>query len=1632
MAATDQLYRSQKTMDIVFGVSCAAMLLTTLWMFADDYYRPFKKVQRTFRDVEATLAEREAVDKLPDPDLVKQKNAAVRRARRDLEQAKAFVAGTERDLKAQREKADEAYRGVKADYDSLMSYYNIAIDDAGQYPEESPRGKAYKKEAEEMRKRLDKLEAQLTEGKSKLDAIDAQIKSQVGSVTEGPEKELAAAEEELKKISGASDRFAKQAAQRAWSTGDTIRALPILDGFESPTKIKQIWLPDLTIDYSFKEVPRYDRCTTCHLGIDRNTFEREALTRLRDDEEASRLTGKLNSAKELLERRYDPVGDSLTSRVYYNLFGHTYKNLGFSPDDLPGERTGHLGLVMLIMLACSLVGAGSLGILERSVRVGVRVLTAGLALTLLTAGALAVFSPKETKVKKIDLSNAQITQYATHPRLDLFVDANSPHSMEKFGCTICHQGQGSATEFNLASHTPNGAVQEDGWRKEHHYHANHYWDYPMLPNRFVESSCLKCHHQVTDLIRHGSKEEAPKLLKGYNLVREMGCFGCHEIQGLKGGRPVGPDMRLEPTPALELLSAADQEKAKSDPLNPPGGYRKVGPSLRRLSEKTNADWVLHWINEPRGFRPDTKMPHFYNLSTNSKEALPEDQKNFPAAEIHAIAHYLMQESKAHLEAKDAYREALLKGKNNLIALQERLAKTGLSDKDMKELSDVSRRFVDLALLSAPARQRAINAAATTQRQLQEKLGDLHKRGAEGDAKKEIDAAYTELKRVTNDLITDAKPDPIAKGLVNGEGEKVTLPAKEGDAERGRELFTEKGCLACHAHEGTTKKGGKTHPVTSEANFAPELSRIADKVSSREWLVQWILNPNVHHPRTRMPVTHLTPEQANDVAAWLLSQKTNWKGTDPGTPTLADYKSLARVYLAKAPGVTRAELDAFLPEKGDDLPGIPKERLENFARDAEERALEQGKVTQDALMWYVGKKAIGRQGCYGCHDISGFETAKLIGTGLNDWGKKDGERLAFEDAETFVKEHFNIVPSRTTRGEVEKRKAELEARPESQRTSAEERELKRLTRQVDAQARIEELEKKALEKGLSSRETEELQKLRPLKFFEPVKGEKGAVKEPFEESFYRALEHHQREGFLHLKLFEPRSYDYNRIKTWDDRLRMPQFKFARGRQKEGESKEAYEARQEKEEAEAREAVMTFILGLVADPIPLKYVANPGPEKKAEAAGRQVLDKFNCGGCHQIRPGVYEFKASEVQALLDRAFGDASRNFVSDHVFQNHNAWFGTPPPSDRLTALGYTDPVATEKNQDTEGLAGTDTIRLAEALRFQGSDKLPHDLPAGSSFYLPKDGYRLSGPFGGTFTDLMVPYLTAKNSTNFPRDDAGKARTVLPPPLVREGERAQPDWLYKFLLNPPPIRPQLAESSSGILLRMPKFNMSPEEARAIVNYFAAVPKLTNPGAGVTAPYVFIEQREPEYWRRTTAGYEASLKDLLAAAQKELAASAKDPERQKGWQARIKLIEAAQKSEAPKDAKVTDLYSRQAYKLLTHRDLCLKCHPVGNIKIEGAQGPNLALAAERLRPEWVEEWVAHPTRMFTYNPVMPQNFPANPDPLQWTYQDAFVGTPSQQARAVRDLIMDQARLAELIATIPPPPPPPAPKDTKDAKK
>jgi hypothetical protein len=80
--------------------------------------------------------------------------------------------------------------------------------------------------------------------------------------------------------------------------------------------------------------------------------------------------------------------------------------------------------------------------------------------------------------------------------------------------------------------------------------------------------------------------------------------------------------------------------------------------------------------------------------------------------------------------------------------------------------------------------------------------------------------------------------------------------------------------------------------------------------------------------------------------------------------------------------------------------------------------------------------------------------------------------------------------------------------------------------------------------------------------------------------------------------------------------------------------------------------------------------------------------------------------------------------------------------------------------------------------------------------------------------------------------------------------------------------------------------------------------------------------------------------------------------------------------------------------------MTCHSVGTIRIANEQGPNLAMARERLRPRWTEQWIASPNRFTTYPTYMPQNFPADavPNPHY------LIARPRVYPTAARDVLMD----------------------------
>jgi hypothetical protein len=107
---------------------------------------------------------------------------------------------------------------------------------------------------------------------------------------------------------------------------------------------------------------------------------------------------------------------------------------------------------------------------------------------------------------------------------------------------------------------------------------------------------------------------------------------------------------------------------------------------------------------------------------------------------------------------------------------------------------------------------------------------------------------------------------------------------------------------------------------------------------------------------------------------------------------------------------------------------------------------------------------------------------------------------------------------------------------------------------------------------------------------------------------------------------------------------------------------------------------------------------------------------------------------------------------------------------------------------------------------------------------------------------------------------------------------------------------------------------------------------------------------------------------------------------------------------KEAYITD-----AYRLVMNRTLCLQCHSIGTVDTKNEiMGPNLTNAHGRLRPGWVERWVAFPQKFVPYESSMPVNFPAD---KQGQFSEYFVGTPLERIQAVRDVVMILPRASAL---------------------
>ncbi len=134
--------------------------------------------------------------------------------------------------------------------------------------------------------------------------------------------------------------------------------------------------------------------------------------------------------------------------------------------------------------------------------------------------------------------------YRQHP-----LTYHTPRDFGRFGCTVCHRGQGLSTTNANAHEGAEGSGPG-----------------PVLPAMYIEAGCGLCHADE-------SVPEAAKLSHGRTLMASAGCYACHAVRGHED-------------------------------------FRSDAPPLNTVAVKTGGELLHRWLANPKAVDPNATMPNF--------------------------------------------------------------------------------------------------------------------------------------------------------------------------------------------------------------------------------------------------------------------------------------------------------------------------------------------------------------------------------------------------------------------------------------------------------------------------------------------------------------------------------------------------------------------------------------------------------------------------------------------------------------------------------------------------------------------------------------------------------------------------------------------------------------------------------------------------------------------------------------------------------------------------------------------------------------------------------------------------------------------------------------------------------------
>jgi mono/diheme cytochrome c family protein len=833
-----EMAQRTRKLNLVFALTSIALLVILSVMIWVDYDREWKKYQTDFNKLEVKYTEEQVQAALGKVDANRRKELEA-----ELQKGEQEIAARRDDVnkaRAEYDKLDGEWYGI----DQNFRFTKAKIDVARyEYEEAAHHGDSG---AQRKKKKLDDLEEQWRQWRLKLEDVIARRDAAQAKLN-GLEATKLDAEKKQKELFAEYDRL--QGRLRKIQPGvfvSFVRNLPVLDLANPSLKVNQVMPANLFDDVVFSPTPKVDRCTTCHLAIDKKGFENEKQpyrthpdmdTYLRGAHPIERIgctachqgrgraTSFLNAAH---------TASSTDQEKAWGRYVHKEKYDGLHYWDLPMMAKGH------------------------------------------TEAQCAKCHQGVVEVPKANRLNAGLML------------------VERYGCYGCHKIKGwenirKAGPDLTKITTKTNPEWMFRWIKEPRGFRTtrmpQIWDVRLDETAEQKArNDVEINAVVSYLAEKAAGSEYPDPPKGdldagRKTFETVGCLACHVI---------GEDKR-----GIEGI--------------PDASFRRHGPHLDGTGSKVKAGWLYAWVRNPKGYWHDTKMP---NLRLTEKEAADitaflMGQKNdgFVARPRPALdtgvrdaivgeylrALYSVKQADEKLASMDDHARTLFVGEKTIgrygcfgchtISGFEKTSPIGV------ELTEEGSKLVERLDFGFEEGKIAHTLPAWVHRKLMEP------RVFDKDKVKRPE----ELLRMGKFHVTDEEADAIVTAVMSFTKEQVPLAAQkqlsadDKYVEKGRRLVRNYNCQGCHQ---IGDKGGTIKAVIQdqlESSGGDVLNTVAlsppllynEKARSGEgarvqtpWLHTFLQDPsNKIRPwlQLRMPTFEFTEEETNAITQYFAAQ-----------------------------------------------------------------------------------------------------------------------------------------------------------------------------------------------------------------------------------------------------------------------------------------------------------------------------------------------------------------------------------------------------------------------------------------------------------------------------------------------------------------------------------------------------------------------------------------------------------------------------------------------------------------------------------------------------------------------------------------------------------------------------------------